>query len=91
MPATIAYPLGGNYWIVAGIHEHNLMMIKIFVTGETSYDWIEAKYSNLDWIDSNCRFQSTFTEDSYQGPRKTNQDYYHVGLVAVHGPSDCED
>ena len=75
---------------MAGIEEPYLKMIKIFVTGETSYDWIEAKYSNLDWIDSNCRLQSTFTEDCYQGPRKTNQDYYHVGLVAVHGPSNCE-
>ena len=88
MSATIASPLGGNSWIVAGINKLNLIMIKIFVTGKTSYDWIEARYSNLDWIDSNCRFQSTFTEDCYQGPRKRNQDYYHADLVAFKGSCD---
>ena len=89
MPATIAFPLGGNHWIIAGINEPNLMMIQNFVTSETSYDWIEARYVNLDWIDYNCRRQSTFTEDCHQGPTKTSQDYYNVNLVAVNGQDDC--
>ena len=54
-------------------------MIETFVTGKTSYDQ----------IDSYCWFQSTFTEDFYAVPRKTNQDYYIVELVAINGPSDC--
>ena len=64
-------------------------MIEIFMTGETSYNLIEAIDSNLDQIDSNCRPQSTFTEDCYQEPMKTSQDYYNVNIVAVNGQDDC--
>ena len=79
--ATIAYTLGGNFFIVAGIEEPYLKMIKIFVTGETSFDWIEAKYSTPA-SDSNCRSQSSFTEACYQGTSKS-QSAYNVQLVAT--------
>ena len=81
IPATIAYTLGGNFFIVAGIEEPYLKMIKIFVTGETSFDWIEAKYSTPA-SDSNCRSQSSFTEACYQGTSKS-QSAYNVQLVAT--------
>ena len=81
IPATIAYTLGGNFFIVAGIEEPYLKMIKIFVTGETSFDWIEAKYSTPT-SGSNCRSQSSFTEACYQGTSKT-QTAYNVQLVAT--------
>ena len=81
IPATIAYTLGGNFFIVAGIEEPHLKMIKIFVTGETSFDWIEAKYSTPA-ADSNCRSQSSFTEAGYQGT-SNSQTAYNVQLVAT--------
>ena len=81
IPATIAYTLGGNFFIVAGIEEPYLKMIKIFVTGETSFDWIEAKYSTPA-SGSNCRSQSSFTEACYQGTSNT-QTAYNVQLVAT--------
>ena len=81
IPATIAYTLGGNFFIVAGIEEPYLKMIKIFVTGETSFDWIEAKYSTPS-SGSNCRSQSSFTEACYQGTSNT-QTAYNVQLVAT--------
>ena len=81
IPATIAYTLEGNFFIVAGIEEPYLKMIKIFVTGETSFNWIEAKYSTPA-SGSNCRSQSSFTEACYQGTSNT-QTAYNVQLVAT--------
>ena len=50
------------------------------VTGETAFEWIEAKYS-IPLADSPCRSQSTFTEQCYQG-KSVTQENYDVQLVA---------
>ena len=82
--ATIAYCLGGNVFLVAGIEEPFLKMAKIFVTGETSFDWMEAKYSQPS-SDSNCRHQLTFTKECYHG-NSMNESAYNVQLIATKIP-----
>ena len=58
-------------------------MIKIFVTGETSFEWIDAKCSTPSYH-SNCWSQQTFTEKCFQGdPISRNE--YDVQLVALKG------
>ena len=82
-PATIAYALYENFFIIAGIEEPYLKMIKIFVTGETSFDWIGAKYSTPSFH-SGCRNQSTFTEECYYETSNSDANY-DAKLVAIAG------
>ena len=84
-PATIAYPMGRNFFIVAAIDGSYLKMVKILVTGESSFDWIEAKYVREDSADSSCLSQSTFTEECYQGSANSYP-AYNVQLMAVLEP-----
>ena len=83
-PATIAYSLGGNVFLVALVEEPYLKMVKIFVTGETSFDWMEAKYSQPS-SNSSCRHQSTFTKECYHGT-SMDETAYNVQLIATTTP-----
>ena len=69
--ATIAHPLGENIFIIAAFTESHLKMVKIRVTGETSFEWIDAKYTKLEQDEpgfpTECLSQSTFYEDCFQG------------------------
>ena len=79
-PATIAYPLGENIFII-GYHDgHYLKMVKIRVTGEHTFVWMSAKY-RFDHP-YKCEAQLTFYEDCFQGI-PVRQAYYNVKLVAV--------
>ena len=76
--ASLAYPIGENIFIVACVDRNNLKMIKIRVTGETTFDWIEAKHQR---VTANCNAQETFTTECFVGsPAKEHQ--YNVALVA---------
>ena len=87
VPATIAYHVQGNVFIIASIskgHEgRHLKMVKIAVTGETTFDWIDAKYHELA-ATSSCRDQETFSESCFLGS-SVSQGNYDVQLVASSG------
>ena len=84
IPATIAYSLGRNVFLVAGIEEPFLKMVKIFVTGKTSFNWMEAKYSQPS-SNSSCMHPSTFTKECYHG-NSMNESAYNVQLIATKIP-----
>ena len=60
--ATIAFPMGENVFILACINDRgpHLKMVKIRVTGETTYEWIEARVQRRSYP-TNCKAQETFT------------------------------
>jgi len=80
VPATIAYNVRGNVFIIAEGSTENLKMVKIAVTGETTFDWIGAKYHELA-ATSSCRDQETFSESCFHGT-SVSKDKYDVQLVA---------
>ena len=79
--ASIAYPLAEkNVFIVGKPDVKFLKMVKIRVTGETAFDWLEARYyANYP---KDCGVQLTFTENCFQGS-SANQEKYNVILSAV--------
>ena len=80
---SIIHPLADkNVFILglANIEEQILKMVKIRITGETTFDWLEAKYKT-DYPEQ-CEKQSTFNEGCFQG-RNVGQDKYDVNLVAT--------
>ena len=83
--ATFAHPLGGNIFIITKVFDSSLKMVKIRVTGETSFKRLEA-YHYKD-PPTNCRNESTFTKDCYtighSGLRTIGNSKYDVKLVAV--------
>lgn len=79
--ATIAYPLvEKNVFIVSGVHLSIIKMVKIRVTGETTFDWLEAKYHRN--FPSECGDPSTFNEHCFTGT-SVNQDKYDLNLKAA--------
>ena len=70
-----------NVFIVAAAIGTDLKMVKIRVTGETTFDWIEAKYYQN--FPSTCMIASTFNEVCFQGTSVT-QTNYNVLLAASH-------
>ena len=79
--AAIAYPLvEKDVFIVSTVGSNGMKMVKIRVTGETTFDWLEAK-SHQDYP-SECGKQSTFNENCFTG-RSVGQDKYDVNLKAV--------
>ena len=62
-----------NVFIVALVAGTDLKMVKIRVTGETTFDWIEAKYN--EHFPRACGIASTFYEDCFQGPSVTKTNY----------------
>ena len=81
--ASLAFPMGENIFIVASVSGNALKMVKIRVTGETTFDWIEAKYvyPNYPNYPSNCKAQETFTEECFVG-NSVKEPNYSVELVA---------
>ena len=77
--ANLAFPMGENIFIVARVSENILKMVKIRVTGETTFDWMEAKFV-YDYP-SNCKAQETFTEECFVGT-SVKEPNYSVKLVA---------
>ena len=78
--AGIAFPLGKNTFIVASASTGFLKMVKIKVTAEKTFEWIEAKYQKGSYP-SKCRAQETFSEDCFVGT-SVEEPFYSVALVA---------
>ena len=78
--ASIAYRVEENTFIVAASGGPFLKMVKIKVTGETTFDWIEAKY-HRPTSDSTCKSQLTFDLDCFHGTPMTVKSY-NVVLLA---------
>ena len=78
--ASIAYRVEENTFIVAAYNGKFLKMVKIQVTGETTFDWIEAKYHRPS-SDSTCKSQLTFDLACFHGTSMPETSY-NVVLVA---------
>ena len=79
--ASIAFPLKQkNVFIIGCVDPINVKMVKIKVTGEKTFDWIEAKYQKN--YPKECSTEQTFLESCFEGPSVT-QDNYDVVLAAV--------
>ena len=78
--ASIAYRVEENTFIVAASGGPFLKMVKIQVTGETAFEWIEAKY-HRPTSDSTCKSQLTFDLDCFHGTPMTVKSY-NVVLLA---------
>ena len=61
--ATSALYLGDNIWILALKDKTYLKMVKIKVTGEETYQWIEAMYNREGDYDPAC--DTNFQESCY--------------------------
>ena len=79
---SIVYPLEEKNVFILGVISKSLIlkMVKIQVTGETTFNWLEARYKK-DYPEE-CGKQSTFYEGCFQGPT-VGQDKYDVDLVAT--------
>ena len=56
-------------------------MVKIQVTGEKTFDWLEAKYRK-ESSTSKCRAQDTFYKDCFRGTN-VGKDTYNVEKFAA--------
>ena len=83
IPATIAYHVDGNVFIIAAVEGSYLKMMKIEVTGETTFNWVDAKYHAVS-ATSSCREQETFSESCFHGSSVAKGNY-DVQLVASSG------
>lgn len=78
--ASIAYRVEENTFIVAAYGGKFLKMVKIKVTGETTFEWIEAKYHKPS-SDSTCKTQLSFDIDCFHGTPMSVKSY-NVVLLA---------
>ena len=83
IPSTIAYHVEGNVFIIAAVEGAYLKMMKIEVTGVTTFNWIDAKYHRVS-ATSSCRDQETFSESCFHGS-SVSQGNYDIQLVASSG------
>jgi len=79
--ASVAFPMGDNIFIVACVDGWTLKMVKIRVTGETTFDWMESKYYEMDKLPAKCKTPETFTAECFVGV-SAKQWHYNVELVA---------
>lgn len=82
-PVTLKLDLGDNVWIVGLVSSDGyLKMVKIQVTGSTTYNWIGTRYDN--GFSSACGEPATFTVDCFKGadPMIPSTDMYPVDLHA---------
>ena len=80
LPATIAYPLGKDTFIIGLKEAPYLKMVKILVTGEHTFVWMDAKSRTDHSVD--CEATLTFSEDCFEGS-STEEAHYNVQLAAV--------
>ena len=80
---TIAHKLKDkdDIFIVAAVHNFHLKMVKIQVTGVSSFVWIDAKYKPLASVDTKCRDDATFSVDCFGGVSES-QSQLSVKLLA---------
>ena len=80
---NIVYPLAEKNEFILGLTNNEakmLEMVKIRVTGETTFNWLEAKYNES--YPEECGKQSTFDEGCFEG-ESVRQHIYDVDLVAI--------
>ena len=80
---SIVYSLAEKNVFILGItniEEQMLKMVKIRVTGKTTFNWLDARYKQN--YSEECGKQSTFNEGCFQGP-SVGQDKYDVDLIAT--------
>ena len=70
----IAYHVKGNIYIVAAMDDSYLKMVKIRITGETTFDWLTAKYNRPSYS-SMCTKQITFYEECFYGTSMPKRSY----------------
>ena len=70
--------MGENIFIVACVERNKLKMVKIRVTGETTFEWMEAKKQD---VTTKCKAQETFTAECFVGT-SVQKSSYNVVLVA---------
>ena len=63
-PAMNAFNVHGNEWIVSVVDGGYLKMVKLKVTGENSYDWMETKY-NKDGEYDKSKCADSFSEECF--------------------------
>ena len=80
---TIAHKLRDkdDIFIVAAVHNFHLKMVKIQVTGVSSFVWIDAKSNPLASADTKCRDEATFSVDCFGGVSES-QSQLSVKLLA---------
>ena len=95
LPVTLTLNLGTNIWIVglvdssivdAGWYGRVLKMVKIEITGVSSYNWLETRYSTT--YTTACTAQTTFDESCFSGTSAT-QNFYPVDLDAGVADAAC--
>ena len=79
VPATIAFHLSNDEWIVAVVNHNFMKMVKFQVTGVNSFDWIATKYIRNGNYGTSCL--TDFTEACFVGTDSGEQTYT-VDLVA---------
>ena len=79
---SIAFSLPDrNVFILGGLDGQFVKMVKIRVTGEKTFDWLDAKFIGIE-TDPKCGEQSTFHEGCFVG-KSLERDKYDVDLVAT--------
>ena len=74
--ANIAYPLKEKNVFIVGMGGK---MVKIRVTGEKTFDWLEARFDDRSPIE--CWTQSSFNEYCFDG-RSVDRTKLNVKLIA---------
>ena len=84
LEATIAHQISHNIFIVAALDGVHLKMVKIRVTGITTFERMKAKYKTPS-SDSKCRYQQSFSIDCFHGT-DVSASGYNVVLLARKKP-----
>lgn len=80
--AAIAYHTGENVFIIAVLHGPFIKMVKARVTGEATFQWMDAKYDRIENADPKCKTDSTFYEGCFKGS-SVSQEEYNVRVDAI--------
>ena len=77
--ATLALDLSDNIWVVGVLNGNFMKMVKLKITGATSYDWIATKFLRIGNFTSSC--EADFSESCFIGNDGT-ECMYTVQLAA---------
>jgi len=80
VPATISFSLGDNVWIIGGMDNGLIKMVKIEITNVNTFNWIGSAYTDS----GSCMDQSGFSESCFTDgvDRSASVGGYDVSLVA---------
>ena len=79
MPVSLTLYLGANVWIIGLVNDNHLKMVKIEITGPTTYNWVDTRYQTP--YTEACAAQATFDESCFIGTPRSN--IYPVDLDAT--------